>query len=88
MNKQELIDAVIASTGKSKASTGETIDGIFDTVMPAVTEMDAVQLNGFGTVPMDARAACVGQILPLVLKSRFPPQRLSSSQPGKRLKTR
>ena len=28
MNKQELIDAIAASTGESKSSTGEAIDAI------------------------------------------------------------
>ncbi|MEI6003000.1 HU family DNA-binding protein, partial [Paraburkholderia bengalensis] len=28
MNRQELIDAVAASTGESKASTGEALDAI------------------------------------------------------------
>jgi DNA-binding protein HU-beta len=61
MNKQELIDAVVGSTGESKAATGETIDAILDIVSRAVTEGDAVQLIGFGTFSMGARSARVGR---------------------------
>jgi DNA-binding protein HU-beta len=61
MNKQELIDAVVASTGESKAATAETIDAILDVVTHAVTEGDAVQLIGFGTFSMGARSARVGR---------------------------
>jgi DNA-binding protein HU-beta len=61
MNKQELIDAVVASTGESKAATAETIDAILDVVTRAVTEGDAVQLIGFGTFSMGARSARVGR---------------------------
>ncbi|MBP0589589.1 HU family DNA-binding protein [Paraburkholderia sp. LEh10] len=37
MNKQELSDAVAASTGDSKVSTGEAIDAILEAVTSAVT---------------------------------------------------
>jgi DNA-binding protein HU-beta len=36
MNKQELIDAVAAATGESKAATGQTIDAIVEAVTKAV----------------------------------------------------
>jgi DNA-binding protein HU-beta len=61
MNKQELIDAVAGSTGKSKAATGEIIDGILEAVTRAVTDGDAVQLIGFGSFSMGARSARVGR---------------------------
>ena len=61
MNKQELIDAVSGSTGESKAATGETIDAILDAVTRADTAGDAVQLIGFGSFSMGARAARVGR---------------------------
>jgi DNA-binding protein HU-beta len=61
MNKQELIDAVAGSTGESKAATGEIIDAILDAVTRVVTEGAAVQLIGFGSFSMGARAARVGR---------------------------
>ncbi|WP_321821569.1 MULTISPECIES: HU family DNA-binding protein [unclassified Burkholderia] len=56
MNKHELIDAVSAATGDSKASTGTTIDAILETVTLAVTYGDTVQLIGFGSFSSVTRA--------------------------------
>ena len=61
MNKQELIDAVAASTGESKASTGEAIDAILEAVTAAVTRGDTVQLIGFGSFSTGARAERTGR---------------------------
>ena len=61
MNKQELIDAVAAATGESKAATGQTIDAIVDAVTKAVVSGDTVQLVGFGSFSTGARAARVGR---------------------------
>jgi len=61
MNKQELIDAVAAATGESKAATGQTIDAIVEAVTKAVVNGDTVQLVGFGSFSTGARAARVGR---------------------------
>ncbi|MFP3568004.1 HU family DNA-binding protein [Paraburkholderia sp. IMGN_8] len=61
MNKQELIDAVAAATGESKAATGQTIDAIVDAVTAAVVGGETVQLVGFGSFSTGARAARVGR---------------------------
>ncbi|CAG4897699.1 HU family DNA-binding protein [Paraburkholderia gardini] len=61
MNKQELIDAVAAATGESKAATGSTIDAIIAAVTSAVAQGDTVQLIGFGSFSTGARAARVGR---------------------------
>lgn len=61
MNKQELIDAVAAVTGESKASTGEAIDTIFAAVTSAVTRGETVQLIGFGSFSTGARAERAGR---------------------------
>ena len=61
MNKQELIDAVAASTGETKAATGATIDAILEVVQRTVTSGDSVQLVGFGSFSTGQRAARVGR---------------------------
>ncbi|MBK5053521.1 HU family DNA-binding protein [Burkholderia sp. R-70006] len=61
MNKQELVDAVAAKTGESKAATGQTIDAFIGTVTAAVKKGDTVQLIGFGSFSTGARAARVGR---------------------------
>jgi DNA-binding protein HU-beta len=61
MNKQELIDAVAASTDESKASTGEAIDAVLDTILRAVSRGDTAQLIGFGSFSIGARAERSGR---------------------------
>ncbi|WP_310035762.1 HU family DNA-binding protein [Paraburkholderia graminis] len=61
MNKQELVDAVAAATGQSKAAAADAIDAFVGTVTKAVTKGDAVQLIGFGSFSTGARAARVGR---------------------------
>ncbi|WP_343671340.1 HU family DNA-binding protein [Paraburkholderia heleia] len=61
MNKQELIDAVAASTGASKAITGEALDAVIDAITKAVAKGDSVQLIGFGSFSQGERAARSGR---------------------------
>jgi DNA-binding protein HU-beta len=60
-NKQELVDAVAATTGESKAATTATLDAIVETITSALTKGDAVQLIGFGSFSVGARAARIGR---------------------------
>jgi DNA-binding protein HU-beta len=46
MNKQELVDAVAAATGESKASTGEVIDALVGAITAAVTQGDGWRSDG------------------------------------------
>ncbi|MGF6545782.1 nucleoid DNA-binding protein [Paraburkholderia youngii] len=55
MNKQELVDAVAAKTGTTKALAGETFDAVIGTITAAVTQGDTVQLVGFGSFSTGAR---------------------------------
>jgi DNA-binding protein HU-beta len=61
MNKQELVDAVAGSTGESKGSQRARPSTPSSTPLRAVTDGDAVQLIGFGSFSMGARAARVGR---------------------------
>ncbi|MBP0593587.1 HU family DNA-binding protein [Paraburkholderia sp. LEh10] len=55
------MDAVAASTGESKASTGEALDAILEAVTSAVTRGETVQLIGFGSFSTGARAQRSGR---------------------------
>lgn len=57
MTKAELIDAVAARTGESKAETAKTIDALTAVVRGA----DKVTLVGFGTFAVKAKPARVGR---------------------------
>lgn len=61
MNKQELVHAVAAKTGSSKAAAADTLDALIGAVTSAVTKGDTVQLIGFGSFSAGARAARVGR---------------------------
>ncbi|SAL00367.1 histone family protein DNA-binding protein [Caballeronia arationis] len=61
MNKQELIDAVAATTRDTKASTSLAIDAILESVTQAITRGEAVQLIGFGSFSTGARAERSGR---------------------------
>jgi len=61
MNRHELIDAVAATTGESKASTAEAIDAILEAVTAAITRGETVQLIGFGSFSTGARAERAGR---------------------------
>jgi DNA-binding protein HU-beta len=61
MNKQELIDAVASSTGTSKSATEEAIDALIGTITTALVKGDTVQLIGFGSFGVGARAARNGR---------------------------
>ncbi len=61
MNKHELVEAVAARTGESKAATGDAVDAVIAAITDAVTKGKTVQLIGFGSFSMGARAARVGR---------------------------
>jgi DNA-binding protein HU-beta len=58
--KAELIDAVAASAGVSKADAERTIGAFFDHVTPA-TKKDKVAWPGFGSFSQTKRAARTGR---------------------------
>lgn len=61
MNKNELVAAVSASTGLSKADAAKAVDGVFDTITDALKQNEEVRLVGFGTFSVAQRAATKGR---------------------------
>jgi DNA-binding protein HU-beta len=61
MNKSDLVDAVAASSGLSKADAGRAVDGFTDAVTSALQNKDSVSLVGFGTFSVKHRAARDGR---------------------------
>ena len=61
MNKSELIDAVAASAGLTKADAGRAIDATTAAITAALKKGDAVTLVGFGTFKVTQRAARTGR---------------------------
>ena len=61
MNKGELIDAVAASTGLSKADAGRAIDAMTSAVAGELASGGSYALVGFGTFSVSHRAARAGR---------------------------
>lgn len=61
MNKSELIDALAAKTGATKAAAGQSIDALVEIITGAVAKGHDVALVGFGTFKASKRAARSGR---------------------------
>jgi DNA-binding protein HU-beta len=61
MNKQELIDAIAAAAGLSKAAAGRALNATTEAVTKSLKKGDAVTLVGFGTFKVSKRAARTGR---------------------------
>ncbi|MEK7819503.1 MAG: HU family DNA-binding protein [Pseudomonadota bacterium] len=61
MNKEELIDALSAAGGLSKADAGRVVDGMIDVITKSLTKGDEVRLSGFGAFVVTKRAASTGR---------------------------
>jgi len=61
MNKSELIDAIAADSGLSKADAGRALDGFTSAITGALKDGDSVSMVGFGTFSVKHRAARSGR---------------------------
>lgn len=61
MNRKELIDALAAKTGSSKADADRNIAGLIDIITATLKKGDNVALVGFGTFEVRKRAARNGR---------------------------
>jgi len=61
MNKSELIDAIAADSGLSKADAGRALDGFTASVTKALKKGGSVSLVGFGTFAVKRREARSGR---------------------------
>ncbi len=61
MKKVELIEAVAAKAGLTKADAGRALDATIEAITGALVKGDRVPLVGFGTFATSKRAARVGR---------------------------
>ncbi len=61
MNKAELVNAVAAATDVSKKDSEAVIAAMLDAITDALKEGEKVQLVGFGSFEVKARAARTGR---------------------------
>jgi len=61
MNKAELIDAMAAGAGLSKADAKKALDAFVETTTKALKKGDRVALVGFGSFSVSKRSARTGR---------------------------
>lgn len=61
MNKAELIDAISAESGLSKADAKKALDGFISATTNAMKTGDKISLVGFGSFAVSERAARTGR---------------------------
>jgi DNA-binding protein HU-beta len=61
MNKSDLVDAIAASSGLSKADAGRALDGFTSAITGALKGGDSVSMVGFGTFSVKRREARDGR---------------------------
>ncbi|MEN9444847.1 MAG: hypothetical protein RIS47_1737 [Bacteroidota bacterium] len=61
MNKAQLIDAIAADTGLSKADSKKALDAVLDNIKKALKSSDRVSLVGFGSFSVSKRNARTGR---------------------------
>ena len=61
MNKTELVEAVAANTGGSKADAQRSVDAVLETITTSLKQGDRVALTGFGTFEVRQRSARTGR---------------------------
>jgi len=61
MNKAELIDAIAANAGLSKADAKKALDGFISATSTALKKGDRISLIGFGSFSVSQRAARTGR---------------------------
>ncbi len=61
MNKNDLVAAVAASTGLSKADSANAVDSVIDAITGSLRSGEEVRLVGFGTFSVANRAASEGR---------------------------
>ena len=88
MNKSELVEAVAAKTGLSKADTERTLNIVFDTIVDAVAAGDSVNVLGFGAFKPVERDAREGRNPATGETIRIDASRIPKFVPGKGFKDR
>ncbi len=86
MNKADLIAITSEKTGLSKKDTETVISAALDVITEALTEMEKVQLVGFGAFEVKSRAARLGRNPKTKEPIEIPASKVPVFKAGKALK--
>ena len=85
INKQQLVDAVAAEAGITKADAERAIKGTMSAIKGELEQGGEVRLIGFGTFSTTERAARKGVNLQTGKPMKIPAKRVAKFKPGKAL---
>ncbi len=86
MNKNDLVAAVAASSGLSKADAIGAVESVFDEITKSLTRGEEVRLVGFGNFSVNHRAASQGRNPRTGEKIQIPASKQPKFKAGKGLK--
>ena len=86
MNKTELISAVAEKTGLSKKDSDAAIAAVVDAITESLVQGEKVQLVGFGSFEVKARAARMGRKPGTDIEIEIPAAKVPVFKAGKALK--
>lgn len=86
MNRKELIDALAAKTGGTKADADRNIAALIDIVTATLKKGDSVALVGFGTFEVRKRAARTGRNPATGAELKIKASKVPAFKAGKALK--
>ena len=86
MNKNELIDAMTAKTGASKAETGRAVSALIEVISDALKMGESISLTGFGTFEVRNRSARIGRNPKTGEELKIAASKVPAFKPGAALK--
>lgn len=86
MNKTELVSAVAEKAGMTKKDAEKALSAVLGSIEAALATGDKVQLVGFGTFEVRARAARTGRNPLTGAEIKIPAAKVPAFKPGKALK--
>lgn len=88
MNKKQLIDVVANDAGLTKKDAAAAVDAVFEAITAALAEGDKVQVLGFGTFAVKAKAERAGVNPATGAKITIPASKAPAFSAGATLKER
>ena len=86
MNKNELIDAMTAKTGASKAETSRAVSALIEVISDALKMGESISLTGFGTFEVRNRSARIGRNPKTGKELKIAASKVPAFKPGAALK--
>jgi len=86
MNRKELIDALAAKTGGTKADADRNLAALIDIVTATLKKGDSIALVGFGTFEVRKRAARTGRNPATGAELKIKASKVPAFKAGKALK--